>query len=389
MRLTIYKALCLFLICISLSCEASEKEAFYAVSSLRFYLDQHLRSLPNPEQPSEDSIVYQDEDIAMLWQTALSSETLVTAIEQARQDYYQALEHSQNSESYIKFIESSENQLAHIWNGLRQSLLMKQNPIKLQSHLCHFQMDKKQEAAYPNFDHNPFIDGKARSQLKPYLLPLHHSMKYPLDTIFTKTRATQDDWTVAAAGFRTLYSQPISFIKVVSHPALPGYLLKLYLDSELREKDGKPGWMWLAQRCEGAGNIRRLIRKEKIRHFVVPDKWIYPLPVYPAPLPLPIYKRQPVVLLVQDMQLAGHGASANAWMNLVTYDHLDELYVIISHGYASKYLIGNIPYTKYGKFACIDTEYPKRKPDYEGVKRYLSPAMQKYWDSLVRKGGKR
>ena len=49
-------------------------------------------------------------------------------------------------------------------------------------------------------------------------------------------------------------------------------------DSERRKKSGKEGWEWLIQRCEGADNIRNLIKEKNLKYFSVPDKWIYVLP---------------------------------------------------------------------------------------------------------------
>jgi hypothetical protein len=215
-----------------------------------------------------------------------------------------------------------------------------------------------------------------QKEIKPYLLPAHHPLKVPLDQIFFHSNVLKNVQTFANAGFETLHVRANSYICIAKHPLLPGYLVKAYLDDEIRWKDGIPGWKWLVNRCKGAENIRKLIRKKNLNHFVVPDKWLYPLPNG---------SQQPVILIVTDMDLASRAETRRAWKTRVTEEHLDELFCILRHGYASCDIVNNIPYTKTGKFACIDTEHPKRKLKYEGVKNSFSEKMKSYWETLMNK----
>lgn len=219
-----------------------------------------------------------------------------------------------------------------------------------------------------------------RKKMQPYLLPLNSSLKPILDALFSSGRVLQDESTLQQAGFELVHSMPSSFVKIVRHSALPGYLFKLYLDNQTELKEDKQGWWWLTNRCIGAERIRKMIEKKQMLHFVVPDKWLYIVPSWfssrgPAP--------QPVVLVETDMNLESHDMILYAWYHLATREVLDELYYILDHGAGSYFLSGNIPYTKSGKFAFIDTEYPKRNIKKEKVKRYLNPEMQAYWDELI------
>jgi hypothetical protein len=233
-------------------------------------------------------------------------------------------------------------------------------------------------------DSNPYLSKKAKKRIAPHLIPDSHPIKEALDAIFTSSRATQNETTLRDAGFEILYSQPTSLVRVVRHPALAGYLLKLYPDSELRNpKNDIPCWIALTKRCEAARNIRKLIKKKKLQFFTVPDKWIYPLPLEPSPPDTPEYRRQPIVLVVQDMNLPSRQEIARAWKEKPTRQHLEELYCILSHGYSSSHLVENIPYTNSGLFACVDTEHPKRKPNLEPVVNYVSKEMSIYWVQLV------
>lgn len=241
----------------------------------------------------------------------------------------------------------------------------------------------QKEAPYPFFDNNPYLNPEMKKAMRPFLIPLDHPMRQVLDAIFTSSRVTQDEFTLAAAGFSTLSSRPRTFLKVVRNAALPGYLLKLQLDSELRRKEGKPTWRWLVNRCQGAENIRALIKRDKLQYFTVPKKWLYPLPEDPSPPKGEGFIRQVVVLVVEEMDVVDHDASVKAWKEAVTYRIVDELFWIIAHGYASSCIDINIPYCHDGTFSCIDTEHPKRTPDFGRVRHHLSDEMRDYWDYLV------
>jgi hypothetical protein len=114
----------------------------------------------------------------------------------------------------------------------------------------------------------------------------------------------------------------------------------------------------------------------------VADKWLYPLPCSKSPI-----KRQPVVLLVKDMHIYNRHDTKKVWQNHATKRILKELLQILKRGYGSAFLSGNIPYTKCGKFAFIDTEYDKRKIPLHHVTKFLSPSKRKYWNHLVNQAG--
>lgn len=324
-------------------------------------------------QNDEEAIHFDDADVLKLWDKLAAAES-PDFLNKAYSAYYQA----KNSlavddlEKAKQLLNYSSTWLEKIWTEDSQNDFSPQ----------HF------FATYNNFDDNPFTSPEAKDQMRPFLLPSQHPSKAALDSIFLSSRATLDEASFEKSGFRTKFKQPRSFIRVASHPLLPGYLVKVYLDSELRLKKGEPGWLWFVRRCIGAKQIRKVIDKKKIRYFSVPQKWIYPLPIDPSPPNDPAYLRKPAILLVQDMQLVPKNENYEAWKTKITRKHLNELYTIISHASGSSYRPGNIPYTKNGKFAFIDTEYPERKnPDFKSIRPHLSSEMRAYWDKLVKNGG--
>lgn len=239
----------------------------------------------------------------------------------------------------------------------------------------------------PNLEKNEFVDKDAQKKIRPFLLSFRHPMRKILDSLCHKQRITADEETFARAGFKTLKTGPRSFVRVARHPQLPGYLVKVFLDTVLEEKRGKASWKWLVQRCEGAEKIRAVIHKKKIKNFVVARKWIYCFPEEPSPPLDEAHTRHLALLLVTDMHLVPKDENLHAWKTIITPEHLDELYTILSRARGSSYRPDNIAYTKKGKFAFIDTEYPSHGPDYDSIRKYLSPEMLEYWDKIVKNGG--
>ncbi len=234
---------------------------------------------------------------------------------------------------------------------------------------------------YPHFDDNPYLDDETRRSAAPYLLPLDHPIKPAVDEIFLRSRVVDDERTLKDAGFEIIAAMPGSFVIVARHPAIPGYVFKLYLDSESRCKDGIPNHLWLIRRCIGAAFIRNFIERKKIRYFTVPDKWLYILPwQHPSFGP----SRSPLILIATDMQLVSEEATRMAWKTHVSRRHLKELYMILKRGHGSKRIVENIPYTKQDMFAFTDTEYPIRKIRLSKVKPFFSDEMQDYWERLTR-----
>lgn len=234
-----------------------------------------------------------------------------------------------------------------------------------------------------DFEDNPFIKHKERRYLRKYLFPCDHPLKPVLDEIFSKSRATLNRDTLAAAGFVTKASQPRSYIIVAGHPRLPGYLLKLYLDSELNVRSDTPGWRWFQRRIRLANRIRKYIEKTDIKHFCVPKKWMYPLPLNPSPPEDPSIERKNSILIVEDMNLVSDEENLHVWKTRITEEHLKELYRIISYAGGDSYRPDNIVFTKDNKFAFIDTEYPQRRPFYPVLVQFLSPEMGDFWMKLV------
>src|SRR5581483_9957717 len=230
----------------------------------------------------------------------------------------------------------------------------------------------------------PSLDKGMQSKIAPYLLPANHPMKEKLDMLFSRSRALENEKAFIDAGFEVISGPRVySFVIVARHPEVPGYVFKLYLDSETRMRNGIPHWEWLVQRCAGAESIRKLTKRKNIRHFSVPDKWLYVLPAYPFSSAV---HPELIVLMETDMELESKEVSRQMWKTGITRKHLDELYAIFKHGYGGPGVVklpANVPYTKNGKFAFTDTEDPPADLKLKYIKKYLSKEMQRYWERLI------
>lgn len=123
-------------------------------------------------------------------------------------------------------------------------------------------------------------------------------------------------------------------MRVLAHPGLKNYLIKIY---PLNEKTNTHRQMtWAVKRCIGAENIQKLITEKNLQHFSVPNKWIYFAPNKEGLVALGI--KNYVALLVEDMKLVTKKESRAAWANIGSPEIIKELYVILSRGYSSCYL---------------------------------------------------
>lgn len=337
-----------FLVLPSLNAKLSNKEkSFYAISSLCY----HTQS--SDEANEEEPISFTSEEISNLWSQAESSgcEEVIAA----KHAYYE------------NRLPSANQLLNKVWNELSSDLLKKEPQCVLLETYTFATITKAE-----------------MDEISPYLLSISHPHYQTLNAIFrNQHRPLKNMENYLKAGFEVLHEQPLSHIIVSKHPELKGYLVKNYLDSETTQRQDLPGWKWLLRRCQGAENIRNLLKKYNFKHFSVPDKYLYLLQDTKH---YSLSKRQQVILLVTDMKLVSKSETKKAWAT-ATKSVLDELYAIFSHGYSSTWLINNIPYTKAGKFSCIDTEYPKRQLKYDHARKYFSEEMQAYWDELIRTGG--
>lgn len=222
-------------------------------------------------------------------------------------------------------------------------------------------------------------------QLSPYFLPDDHPVKAKLDKIFSASRVITSSDTVGRAGFLKPHPRPCSQTIVTKHPKLKGYFLKFFTDDQTQKSD----WKEYLKRLSGADSIRKAIEKHNYQsYFVVPQKWIYPLPTKWAP------KKhggevKSFILVVEDMNILDKKDNYRRWSSAaMTPARVKALYTIIQElGLNDSVRAFNLPFTKTDNVqAFIDTERHHHWPIHFSVMAtYLSKPMARYLQSVVRK----
>lgn len=205
---------------------------------------------------------------------------------------------------------------------------------------------------------------------RDYLVEDTHPFYSTMEALFNVKGVLSSEKSLEKRGFHILALRAPSFV-VVKHHKIPGYVIKAHLEGSGRSLQQK--WDNFISRCTHALAIRQLIQEQGLKHFVVPDKKIY------------VTNRGEPILLATDMNILSYKESEYAWKHVAKKKHIEELYCLLQHGYGSSKLPENIPYTKEGFFALIDTERPPKIRPFSHFKEYLSKPMQDYFH-VISKG---
>lgn len=228
------------------------------------------------------------------------------------------------------------------------------------------------------------LDSKTRAELTPYLLPDNHPAKPVLDTLFSDSRVILNLNTLKQAGFTKSKPREFTHLVVTTHPALPGYIFKLYLDSQ-RFHSGLPEYHFWKLRIDGANLIRQAIIDRSLSVLMkVPQKWIYLLPDDPAPSN--DYYPKYTILIEEDMDLVSSSDNYDHWKSsLITPDFLATLYHFLKDlGLEDCAKPDNIPFSHDGSIAFIDTQtYGVKKVCFNKLTKYLSEENQEVWKALM------
>ena len=221
--------------------------------------------------------------------------------------------------------------------------------------------------------------------MSSYLLPSDHLAGMLLQKLFHHSDAIDNEAAFLEAGFKIRSKKERSLMRVATHPALAGYVFKVFFVEEQGRVREKPcGWKSFTVRCKQAKLIRRVIDEQGFRHFRVPRKWLFCAPPHPACSP----DDQPAILVAEFQDLLPSDENERAWRHSLTEDHLHELYVILELAGGVSSRPDNIALTRQGRFAFIDTEHSQYFHDYESIAPYLSRQKRQHWSNLVRRAGK-
>jgi len=232
------------------------------------------------------------------------------------------------------------------------------------------------------FSYNPAVSAEIWVELEPYFLPYDHPIRSKLDRIFSK-RVTASPITFEQAGFAKVKLRKPTNIVIGLHPALEGYVIKAYLDTQPPLCE----WENWIKRIMGARAIASCIKRYGLRDCVVPRKWIYPLPHKPYPNLDNASLRKNFILVVEDMNILSNKSNLNAYKKKMSRPLLDQIFTIVKEeGLIDSLYPDNMPFTRSGKIAFIDTEHFHLSPvNYNILPPFLAYSMQNYWLSLIEK----
>ncbi len=238
-----------------------------------------------------------------------------------------------------------------------------------------------------DFPYNPHVPKNEWDEAKKYFLPSNHPARSKLDRLFSSRRVTQTPDTFKDSGFKRFRPGRFNRIMASTHSQLKEYFIKAFADSELGIKND---WMRLRHRIHGSMVIRECITKHGYQKmFKVPHKWLYPLPENPSPPSSQSYLRKNFILVAQNMRILEHKQNNKAYKNKITEKTLDAMYTIFMEcGLYDSVFNFNVPFTKDGPLAFIDTEYFYRWPiNLSKMSKYFSSDMRKYWEFLIANKG--
>ncbi|MGA8164173.1 MAG: hypothetical protein WB791_03995 [Waddliaceae bacterium] len=237
----------------------------------------------------------------------------------------------------------------------------------------------------PSYQRSPKVPKEIWESLVPYFLPEDHPIKGHLDEIFSQARVILSIPSMEKAEFLHPKPRKWTHLIVTKHPDIPGYIFKVYLDAQRYHKK-KPEYVHWLERIQGASKIQNEIDRRHWQHlFKVPKKWIYPLPLHPSPPKE--FIRKDFILVEEDMNIYDEGENYQKWKSSwITVEKLEALYTLLEKlGLHDCPKPDNIPFSKDGKIAFVDTQTLNKWPVlYHKLTPYLSPSLKFYWKNLLR-----
>jgi hypothetical protein len=156
---------------------------------------------------------------------------------------------------------------------------------------------------------------------------------------------------------------------VGKHKRVKGYLFKKYSDDVALDVQ----YANYVKRVEGARRFRALIAEKQLRHIAVPQKWLYELPrefSSGKPSYIPSY-----VLVVERLKILSNDKSRREYKR-IDEEVLRDLCIVLHTFRGLDFAVKNMPFTKDGQIAFIDTEHwevgSARGPCPDRLSTYLS-----------------
>lgn len=199
-------------------------------------------------------------------------------------------------------------------------------------------------------------------EIDTLLLPTDHPIYDKLEKLCTDPTLFESIEQLENNGFK-LENPPQTFrawsIIVLTHPDLPGYVIKKYLNHPLDKTFELQNYI---NRIQGARLIAEYIELKNLQHIIVPQKWLYPLP------PIfndPITGQLDYILICEKIDILPGGYWDSAVKYLYGYmskSIMEELCLVLYDLCGCDAWPQNQPFTTSYQIAFIDTEYLGQTP---------------------------
>ncbi|MCB1149255.1 MAG: hypothetical protein KDK48_03745 [Chlamydiia bacterium] len=122
------------------------------------------------------------------------------------------------------------------------------------------------------------------------------------------------------------------------------------------------------------------LEKSGIECFLIPEKWIFPIPPEFNPPKSDAYLKKRYLLIVEKMPIGTFSESQKQWEEWMNEDLLDDLYDLVSTLNLRDIGPHNLYFVDPSHLALIDTkEWPEGTNSLKYITRYLNPEMKLYW----------
>lgn len=171
--------------------------------------------------------------------------------------------------------------------------------------------------------------------------------------LFHDPRMFDSPSTFSAAGFDVMKQAASHNIMVGRHASADNYVFKKYSrDVPLGDQNAN-----YKKRLRGAAKIRDVIDRHRLRHIVVPRKWLYELPEEFSSS----RRHKSCILIAEWMDILSVSETTKRYRTIDTAI-LDELCRVLFHFRGFDAAIHNLRFTTSGQIAFIDTESWDRSP---------------------------
>lgn len=178
-----------------------------------------------------------------------------------------------------------------------------------------------------------------------------------------------------AAGFDVPDRSDPNKVMVGRHAAVKGYLFKRYHPGSSKDAHTEN----YQRRIAGAQKVTELIAKHSLRGVIAPEKWLYELPRE--------FGRAEHVLIVEELPLKTDDGTKRAYAD-ISEDTLHALCVVLHAFPGLDSIAKNLPFTKDGQVAFIDTEHWERHRDRKlklHIGSHLSSSRRKLAQKILEK----